>query len=391
LEGDLTGRARMALTARTMALLAMLAVALVCVACGDDGSDAPEGPVAILPEPDAESLVALAVREVQETLQDGKDSLAVGDLRVLCARMSKVAQFQAGSMAHGSPSECEADVRKALGMIRKGGGFEHARGVRVVGVDLAGDRATATVARDVRRTTDLPFVVEGGRWRLDSFFGTPPQRAGQLAHSIERSEFPLPQGSPVRAVDGRRGHPCPSLDQATYPRIRGGCVFTATTEAVAPITIATAFGDFEFADCSMEYRVRVDRAGRTWTDAFRFQDDTPEITGCSDVYRCPLDEPAGKLGIAKALAPLRGRIESDGQGGFVHRMSVCLKTCVGFYAGDLVVQMTREGNHWRAEAPDAQIGGSGFTIHAPFKISSRDGLDLRAMPADPLRDLAPGA
>jgi hypothetical protein len=297
-----------------------------------------------------------------------QQAFADNDYRGLCSGMTSAAAHQAGEAGHGRGTTCERDVRRLLGMIRKGGGWRHPGAPRVTAVDEDGSKAVVTVALDQHWKARVPMTRQAGRWRLSGMFGSSRPSARRAAAGIAIAEFP-PPGSRAIAVTGAGGSPCPELSEGQYPRTSGGCSIRVTTGSRIPLNVLTAFGDFRFDQCAIAFRVRVDASGRTWTDKFDALDD-PRSVACGDVNSCYDFE-------REWPAPWRGRIYPDGRGGFLHRIDMCLQTCVGNFIGKLTMRLERDDNGWRATPVDGG-GSAGFRFDSPFGVEGE--LDIE--PAD---------
>jgi hypothetical protein len=176
----------------------------------------------------------------------------------------------------------------------------------------------------------------------------------------------LAAGGAVAVADGT-GAPCWPLLADRYPHVAGGCVVGAGARRVR-LTIGTAFGGFTFGTCELAYRVLVDRKGHTWTDSVVFRGPRNVNNGCSDVGAC---EDA-----ANDPLPWRGRVSVVRDGRFVHRMDVCLDTCIGRYVGPLEVTLSRHGRGWRATAANVGIGRSGLRLDGRLALGGQ-GLQLK--------------
>jgi hypothetical protein len=278
-----------------------------------------------------------------------QDRFEADDDAGVCALMSKSAADQAGNVGHKSPTTCARDVRRVFGMIESGGGWLDGEKPRVVSIE-EGDVASATVEMDGWRG-QVPFVKEGGGWKLASFFGMEPKQFEHIQDAYPSKPFPRP-GRPVTISDS--GHNlCPPLSDAKYPRITGGCLIEVSQRSV-PVEMLTPFGGFKFDDCNFRYRVHVDGQGRTWTD--RWEADGANEGGCADLnscYRLP-DE------IRVDVLPWKGRIRSDGRGGFTHNVDMCLRTCMGLFAGEVAFKFAGGANDWRLKPADANDTGVRF-------------------------------
>jgi hypothetical protein len=127
-----------------------------------------------------------------------------------------------------------------------------------------------------------------------------------------------------------------------------------------PLTILTPLGDFEFERCAIAYRVRVDASGRTWTEGLEVEGDPQTSAACGDVDACYDFE-------REATAPWRGRIYPQDDGRFLHRVDMCLRTCVGYFVGKLEVELWQEDGAWRAK-PVNGGGDTGFRFDAPLRV-----------------------
>ena len=126
------------------------------------------------------------------------------------------------------------------------------------------------------------------------------------------------------------------------------------------LTIGTAFGRFEFGECQLSYRLLVDENGRAWTNSVELSGAGNVNNGCADVQPCELEQ--------GSVLPWRGRVSATQAGRFVHRMDVCLDTCIGFYAGTLSMTLARDERGWRAVASHAGVGASGLTLDGTARL-----------------------
>lgn len=330
---------------RVAATVVALTAVLTAVGCGGDGQD-PDTP-------------AVAIRELQA-------AFAAQDLAIICARLTPTARKQAGSVAHGFPTRCKRDVRRALGLVEEGGGW--GRRPRVGRIRRNGDRATATLVHDGRWQADVPLEEDDGIWKLAGFFGTAPAKLKAIERTARARPFPPVDGRAVKAFDGD-GRPCGELSETRYPFISGGCTFVVSGRDV-PFRILTPFGDFKFGECMIDYRLSIGSDGRTWTQDWDVEGSS--ITGCSDIVDCRT--PEGEW------LPWKGRLSSDGKGGFLHRSQMCMRTCIGEFAGDFVTRLTRTDRGWRVEPTDEDA--TGFKVDGDLRVVSDKGLQIRRVATD---------
>jgi hypothetical protein len=297
---------------------------------------------------------------VTEAIDDLQRAFASKDYTALCAGVTQAAAKQAGTAGHGTPTTCRRNVRRLFRMIEKGNGWRHVGAPRVTSVKVDGRAAMATVALDERWQARIPLAREAGRWRLSGLFGASPRQARQTMADIADADFPPAGGEPVRVVDGE-GRPCPVLSETKFPSVSGGCRIDLSS-AIMPLTILTPFGDFQFSRCSFDYHVHVDATGRTWNTDFQVNGDT-KSAACGDVNECYDLQ-------AMALIPWRGRIVPDGNGQYLHRVDMCLATCVGNFIGELVVRLSHDDRGWRGEPVDGS-GNSGFRFDGPLAVKGR--------------------
>lgn len=353
----------MALAGGNLGAIAACALAAAClVPLGGCGDEPEQPPIA---EP-AHPLTRL-VHELQEARADG-------DHRALCERMTRSARRQAGAIAHGEPTSCVRDVRRALGMIERGGGWEAGDPPRVVAVARRGPRrATATVTDDAWRAA-VPFAREGGRWRLDGFFGVGADARRRAEAAAPRRPFPAaPRGATVAARDSA-GERCRDLSIGRYSptssdrylSVTGGCVVKLSAD-LEPIRMLTPFGAFEFSECRVDYRVSIDGDGRALVDDWEVVSRSPRVEdGCGDVNPCTV---AGRY----VYRPWKARLSADGDDDRRLRMDMCLRTCVGDFVGDYSIRLEPDDAGWKATPTDH--GATGFLIDGDLDVGG--GEDLR--------------
>lgn len=347
--------------ATTLAVVAALAAAGVAGGCGGD---------------DEVGLAAEDRQKIEASLEALQAGFAADDIARMCRHMSVDAHELAGAAVHGLGSDCEPGVERLLNLIRKNGGLARsAQQPALVGVGADGAAATVTVKDADGARVGLPFKRERGRWKLDSFFGSAPQRITHAASRAAAAPFPRRHGGLVE-VTHRNGQDCPALRPALdgpIKRVGGGCKLRIYTDAGIPVHVATPFGTFKFADCQMYMDIRVDSSGRTWATDLMFNSLRSD-DGCGDVYQCTAD-PVADQRLEPQELPLKGRLGTDGEK-IRHVTSVCLETCVGFYAGELTIDLRRDGRGWRARASEAGVGDSGFRLDGALRVRA-NGLDIR--------------
>ncbi|HYP54945.1 MAG TPA: hypothetical protein VEQ41_01400 [Solirubrobacterales bacterium] len=100
----------------------------------------------------------------------GRDRTTV-DSAAFCELMSEEAQRQTVEYAKRSSGlkadlDCEAAVNLLVLRSKRSGGFAQNREAEVIGVNVAGDRATATVRFGNAPATSIALVREDGEWKL---------------------------------------------------------------------------------------------------------------------------------------------------------------------------------------------------------------------------------
>jgi hypothetical protein len=123
----------------------------------------------------AEAEAERAVADFYSALGDGdakgdRSETAV-DTEPFCDLMSAGAQTQAIRYAEVSSGierkwDCESAVEVLLIRAKRTGGLERAQAAEVIGVNAAGDRATATVRFGRGAATAIPLAKEDGEWKL---------------------------------------------------------------------------------------------------------------------------------------------------------------------------------------------------------------------------------
>ena len=327
--------------------LAMLVGVAVIAGCADDRSE---------PLETTGRSVAVSIDELQRAFDDD-------DVSGICRLLTKPAMRQAGSFAHATPTTCVRDVEKAIGLIDDSDGWEDDSAPRVIEVTGDRRRRTAAVVTSDGWEAALPFERTAGRWRLDGFFGTSPAHLKRAERAAREKPFPPAHGGRLEVTDSA-GTPCPRLTTARFPRVAGGCLMKVSSKK-APIRMLTPFGAFKFSDCSVSYDLRSDGEGRTWVGNWEVEGSRD--SGCSDVNQCLVPS-------TFSYQPWKGRLRATGDGGYVHDMSVCLRTCAGLFVGRIVMRLARDDDGWRLE-PTTR-GATGFLVDGPLQVGG-DGFEVR--------------
>ncbi len=123
---------------------------LVVGACGDDDNNAQSG----RPTPSS---------EIEATFKKFEDEFQSGNAAAACGHLSSSGQRDAAALTGGSDETC-VDALKAFG--RGVSGLEQ-KPSRILSVEVDGNSAVASVSDAGRPPVDVPFVREGGEWKLD--------------------------------------------------------------------------------------------------------------------------------------------------------------------------------------------------------------------------------
>lgn len=114
-----------------------------------------------------EGLAAVDVpaRQTLESAQSDEGLAGVCDLMSEDAKRQTIVYAKRSSGLADVEWTCENATGLLLRRARAAGALKRTIGAKVVGVNVDGDRATASV-RFGRRLTSIPLVKEGGKWRL---------------------------------------------------------------------------------------------------------------------------------------------------------------------------------------------------------------------------------
>ncbi|HYI81081.1 MAG TPA: hypothetical protein VEW67_09500 [Thermoleophilaceae bacterium] len=138
-----------------------------------EGAEAVEGVYGDLADAVAQKSVAPLTIDLRRGLEGAEE---VESLQGICARMSKQAREQTVEYARVTARlsdvdwTCEKSVALLARRARQSRRGKAVRPVEVVGINVDGDRATATLDSGKGPRTTVPLVKEDGAWKL----GTPP-------------------------------------------------------------------------------------------------------------------------------------------------------------------------------------------------------------------------
>jgi hypothetical protein len=159
------------------------------------------------------------------------------------------------------------------------------------------------------------------------------------------------------AADGGTA-PCSPIRVGNEPPFSaaGGCLARVRSRPVE-IKIETMVGEAVFATCRISFDMRIDGSGRTLVSDFNLFGFSP----CNDVVVCFQD---------RTITPWRGQIVAGADGALRYRTDACLDTCMGRFAGEVVVPLEPRANGWRAEVTSAPLGSSGWVLGGPWRIDA---------------------
>lgn len=177
-----------------------------------------------------------------------------------------------------------------------------------------------------------------------------------------------------------RPAPCPRVDATGGRFVRGGCRARAESDHTL-FSIRTALGRIRFADCPTRFDVTLAADGRMWLDNLWILSRFGEPV-CADIWPCAPPEVIARRTKAsyappRALVPpWRGELLRPGRGGYVGRFRLCVDSCVGRYAGDVEVTLTRSGPGWAMRAQAAAVGDTQLELDAEWAMSGSAGFDV---------------
>lgn len=145
-------------------VVAAAGMALMLAACGDDGSSRASG------DNDATaSSMAPDEADVRSTFKRFEAAFQAGDGYRACRMLTKAAREEAGNLI--SDQTCERGIAQ-LGDTA--GDFKQDPS-KILSVRIDGDKAVASVSDAGRRAVPLPFVKEGGQWKISDLGLAPEQ------------------------------------------------------------------------------------------------------------------------------------------------------------------------------------------------------------------------
>lgn len=145
--------------ARLATVAGIMATGVAISACGGSGSDADE-------------------EQIRAAIERTQKAFAAGDLRAVCASLTKDGQRQIGQLGHdiiGAPPEpCAPELALIADAIKQNGGLARALRPKVIDIEVDGDKATATVRFDRRGQGAVPLAKERDEWKVDALYGGLP-------------------------------------------------------------------------------------------------------------------------------------------------------------------------------------------------------------------------
>ncbi len=296
---------------------------------------------------------------IREVIRAGTDAFAARDADALCDNLSRKAQLVIGHAAHGTrPLDCRSDVRNYFKWIVP---HEKGRAWVTAVTKPERERAIATIDLPGESTVEMPLHREDGRWKLDGLFDATLSRIQLKSTPAEDRLMPVEVKPDRSAPSGRGGAvmdaasrsgggPCPPVGLDRFPVLTGGCVLEVD-EARFNMSLETAFGTMDFADCELDFDLVVDSRAQAWLSGLVITGPSP----CLDAMPCRnrafdiipwpasvLREPGGRL-----------RLEIG---------NVCLDTCVGRFVGSLQAGMSKERHGWRLRFAQAMVGATGWVM-----------------------------
>lgn len=168
-----------------------------------------------------------------------------------------------------------------------------------------------------------------------------------LAHGVAAN------GVTVWKAGGAEREPCPDIE-VRGGKVRGGCVVSLASGVTVDIAVRSMVGDMKFGTCSVNHEMRVDSRGNTRIDVLAIEGPNP----CND----------GGLCYRKNERPWTGKIQAAPGGQLAHVIDACLDTCMGQFAGELRLGLSRVDGSWVETADRALVGDSGYRLDGEWKI-----------------------
>jgi hypothetical protein len=116
--------------------------------------------------------------QIRAAIARTQKAFAAGNLRAVCASLTKDGQRQIGQLGHdiiGAPPEpCPPELALVADGIKQNGGLAQALRPKVVSIEVDGNRAIALVEFDRRGRGAVPLAKERGEWKVDALYGGLP-------------------------------------------------------------------------------------------------------------------------------------------------------------------------------------------------------------------------
>lgn len=199
--------------------------------------------------------------------------------------------------------------------------------------------------------------------------------AGPTAGEGSAGEETASRSIQVLDSSGPRPTPCPDVNPAGEPFVRGGCQAGAYDFDMV-LSVRTLFGAVHFGDCIGDFDMRIAADGRFWLDDLSIGGPVP----CNDTWPCAPPEVIAmrkrriEVPPRTEVPPWRGRLTAASGGGFEGSFGFCVDTCLGRYRGDVDVRMERKDGRWTMRAKSQGVGVGSMEVDAEWEL--RDPSDL---------------
>lgn len=183
-----------------------------------------------------------------------------------------------------------------------------------------------------------------------------------LAIAVPPADTPAegPDAPPERALER-----CGEVGAGTPATANAGCEIDAVVERF-DFRLLNVFGDTEFATCSLNLELRVDRAGRLWV----LYAGISTVHGpCSDIRACYRPKRDDEYWRAAPTKPWTGSARDTGNGSLRVDLDACFDTCAGRFEGRVELDVFRHGRGWHMRADEEAVGLSGLELDGEWQLS----------------------